>query len=128
MPDETDQMPGGLSILVVEDEFLIALDIEEMLESHGHHVLGPVGTIKDALRLLEDERPDVATLDLNIRGQPVIPIARRLQFLRIPFVIVSANGSFDFPDSEVLVDVENVGKPIPEDHLIQALGRAINGA
>ena len=83
MQDETLQpgRGGGLIVLVVEDEFLIAFDIQTMLEGHGHSVLGPAGSIEDALRLLESGQPDVAMLDLNLRGQLVLPVARRLRSL-----------------------------------------------
>ncbi|WP_246100466.1 hypothetical protein [Cereibacter sediminicola] len=56
------QRSGGLFVLVVEDDFLIALDLQMMLEDAGHSVLGPVGTVEAALRLLDSAHPDVATL------------------------------------------------------------------
>ncbi len=127
MHDKTDEIFASFSVLVVEDETLIAMDIEEMLQDQGHRVLGPVGSVEDALRLLGDEQPDVATLDCNLRGLPVIPVARRLQEMGIPFVIVSGNGSCDFPGGEILAGAENVGKPISEKFLIAALGRAMSG-
>jgi two-component system, response regulator PdtaR len=46
-------VPHGL-VLVVEDEFLIALDLEALLREHGWRVLGPAATVAEALRLLED--------------------------------------------------------------------------
>lgn len=125
MHDEKFCAGIGLSVLVVEDETLIAIDIEMMLEEYGYRVLGPAGSIEAALRLLENERPDVAMLDLNIRGQPVIPVARRLQSLKIPFVIVSAYNTFDFDGSEVLSGIEKVGKPINEHRLIETLASAV---
>jgi DNA-binding response OmpR family regulator len=39
------------SILIVEDEFMIALDLQLILEKHGWRVIGPVGTVRDALNL-----------------------------------------------------------------------------
>jgi two-component system, response regulator PdtaR len=130
MPDETPQPdPGGrLSVLVVEDEFLIAMDLEMMLEDNGHTVLGPVDSVEGALRLLENARPDVAVLDVNLRGRPVMPVADRLRGLRVPFVLASAYRSLDFDGSQALAGVENVGKPIYERRLLDALARAFKPA
>ncbi|MGN7871534.1 hypothetical protein [Paracoccus sp. 22332] len=57
-------LPGDrISVLIVEDEMMIALDVQMMLEDNGYAVLGPVGSVEGALRLLDDTRPDVAVLD-----------------------------------------------------------------
>ena len=118
----------GFSVLVVEDEFLIAMDLETILEQHGHMIVGPACSVDAALRLLEGERPDVAVLDVNLRGQPVIPMAERLRSLGIPFVLASAYTAADFGGSPALVEVENVGKPVNERRLIEALKLAVIAA
>ena len=68
--------PDGPAVLVVEDEFLIAMDLECLLERNGWRVLGPAATVKEALRLLDGETPDVALLDVNLRGEMVTPVRR----------------------------------------------------
>lgn len=127
MPDKTAQRPSGsrASVLVVEDESLIAMDVQMMLEDNGFHVLGPAGTVESALQLLEEVRPDVAVLDGNLRGQPVVPVARRLRSLEIPFVLASAYDIFDFEGSEVLAGAENIQKPVSERRLIAVLQRTL---
>lgn len=118
--------PGaGVSVLVVEDEMLIALDVQMMLQDNGYTVLGPAGTVEGALRLLDDMRPDVAVLDGNLRGRPVVPVAQRLRDLRIPFVLSSAYDILAFDGCEALAGAENVGKPVTESRLIAALQRAL---
>jgi CheY-like chemotaxis protein len=115
----------GLVVLVVEDEFLIAMDIEAMLWDHGWRVLGPAATVAEALRLLEDgEMPDVALLDVNLRGETVVPVAEVLRGRDVPIVLASA---YDHTASmaDVLVGVPNVGKPTQERHLLAALKRAV---
>lgn len=47
----------GLTVLVVEDEIFIALELERILDTAGCHVLGPVATVADALALLENGKP-----------------------------------------------------------------------
>jgi len=126
MASKTSQRPGGGGrpvVLVVEDEFLVALDLKGMLEGNGYSVLGPTGNIDTALRLLAHEQPDMAVLDVNLNGHPVAPVAKRLRSLGVPFVLASAYSRFDFDGSEVLAEVENVGKPIAERELLAALGR-----
>lgn len=127
MPEKMVQPSSGssLAVLVVEDELLIAFDIQMMLEDNGHSVLGPAGSVEAALRLLENARPDVAMLDMNLRGELVIPVAVRLRSLGIPFVLSSAYRGLSFDGAEVLADAENIGKPISEQHVLKALGRAI---
>lgn len=130
MPDETIKpgAGGSLTVLVVEDELLIAMDVEMMLEQHGHAVLGPIASIDAALEMLVKARPDVALLDLNLRGQLVFPVAERLRSLNIPFVLASAYGSINFEGNEAVADAENVGKPINERRLLEALNRAVRPA
>ena len=66
--------PAGRLVLVVEDEFLIALDLEQLLlRRHGWRVLGPAATVAEALWLLQGATPDVASLDINLRGELVTP-------------------------------------------------------
>ena len=60
------------------DEFLLAIYLERLLRRQGFRVLGPAATVAAALRLLEEsEAPDVALLDVNLRGEMVTPVARR---------------------------------------------------
>lgn len=118
--------PGGrISVLVVEDEVIIAMDLQMMLEDNGYTVLGPAGSIEGALDLLDGTRPDVAVLDGNLRGRPIDSVAERLRSLGIPFVLSSAYDSYTFDGCEALAGVENVRKPVTEARLIAALQRAL---
>lgn len=76
------------------------------------------------MRLLAHHQPDLAVLDVNLNGHPVVPVAKRLRSLQIPFVLASAYDRFDFEDSEVLEEVENIGKPFTDRQLLAALERA----
>lgn len=57
-----------MKILLVEDEILIALTLEMTLSDAGYTVLGPVATVKRALELLQHDIPDLALVDINLRG------------------------------------------------------------
>ena len=118
-------LPHGLVVLIVEDEFLIAMDLEAMLWDHGWRVLGPAATVAEALALLKDGKmPDVALLDVNLKGETVVPVAEVLHGRGVPIVLASAyNHAASMAD--VLAGAPNVGKPAQERHLVAALKRAV---
>jgi len=108
-------------VLVVEDEFLIAMDLQLILEAAGWRVLGPAATVRGALLLLDDEMPSVALLDVNLGNEPVTAVAEALSALNIPFAVASA---YDDPErfgGEVLAGVPNVGKPTGRRRLLATL-------
>src|SRR5688572_21307854 len=84
-------------ILVVEDEFLIALDIATVLEQAGLVVVGPVGTVSQALDLLGREEVHGALLDASLPGAPVTGIADALRAKQIPFVFVTGHSREQLP-------------------------------
>ncbi len=115
----------NLTVLIVEDEALIALDIEMMVEDNGYGVLGPVSSVDKAMKLLENHKPDVGLLDANLNGETIAPVARRLRDLKVPFLLISAYDNVDFLESDALTNVENIGKPFNEDGLLSSLHRAV---
>jgi DNA-binding response OmpR family regulator len=78
--------PQPRRVLVVEDEFLVSMDIQQMLAQLGCEVVGPCGDLDSALREAKAQALDVALLDVNIRGQPVTPVADALAARAVPFV------------------------------------------
>ena len=83
----------GQKVLVVEDEIITALLIEAELLDEGAVVLGPAGTVQQALALLREHTPDVATLDLNLSGELSTEVANALDALHVPFLLASAYSS-----------------------------------
>jgi CheY-like chemotaxis protein len=80
----------GRRILVVEDEYFLADDIGNALRTLGAEIAGPVGHIEDAVEMLHDGGAlDAAVLDVNIRSEPIFPIARELRARRVPFVFTT---------------------------------------
>jgi DNA-binding response OmpR family regulator len=80
----------GRLVLVVEDEFILAMEIERLLTEHGWQVLGPAATVRQALGLLAGRAPQIAILDVNLRGEMVTPVAEELRARGVPFVLSSA--------------------------------------
>ena len=80
----------GRHVLIVEDEFYIAIDMAEALKEHGAHVVGPVASIADAIELIENTKHlDGAVIDLNLRGELAFPVARALTERHVPFVFAT---------------------------------------
>lgn len=107
--------------MVVEDEFLIAMELGAMLEGGGFEVIGPVSTVADALDRLKVERPDAAVLDVNLQGERITPVAVVLTAMRVPFVLASAYVPADLAGEPMLTAARNLGKPTPREALIASL-------
>lgn len=73
------------SILLVEDEELVALELSVELSRLGWAVVGPAGTLAEAQALLS-RHVDAAVLDVNIRGRSIYPVADQLTKRKVPFV------------------------------------------
>ncbi|WP_366653695.1 response regulator [Fodinicurvata sp. EGI_FJ10296] len=111
-----DTRPVGRKILVVEDEFLIALHVENLIETIGHKTIGPAASIKMANRYLLNETPCAALIDLKLLDEFSTPLARRLRQARIPFAVMSAYATL--PDACLeLSDVPRLEKPVLRAHL-----------
>lgn len=78
-----------MRILVLEDEVFVALDLEDELRARGHEVIGPASTLAEAEMLAEAVEPDLALLDINVRGQVPRALAEDLRRREIPFAYVS---------------------------------------
>jgi len=101
----------GRRLLVVEDEYLIAADLAHVLTGQGANVIGPAGSIKDALDMLATERQiDGAILDINVRGEQVYPVADALRARGVPFVFATGYDSWVIPDA--FASVPRLEKPV----------------
>ena len=67
---------NGLRILLVEDDFLIAMDIKQSIEMLGGKVVGPFGRLKEAQELARRENFDGAVLDVRLDGDLTYPLRR----------------------------------------------------
>jgi DNA-binding response OmpR family regulator len=77
-------------VLVVEDNSLLAMALEDLLESEGVNTVGPAGSVAAGLELLRDDGIDAAILDIELGNERVWPLAERLREQAIPFVFLSA--------------------------------------
>jgi CheY-like chemotaxis protein len=116
---------AGLKILVVEDEAMIAMLIEDMLIDLGCEVIGPMSNIDKALRAASTNALDGALLDVNLRGQPVYPVADALIARGVPVVFVTGYGETGLDQRFAGMPV--VSKPLPPGALEQVLTQHIAG-
>lgn len=111
---------SGRHVLVVEDEFIIAEDLRQGLESLGAVVIGPVATVGAALKLvLSGQRIDGATLDVSLRGERSDQVAEALSARKVPFVLVTGYGSEDLPPT--LRDAPRCQKPYTITQIVTRL-------
>lgn len=111
-------------VLVVEDEYFLAMHLKRDLAAVGAVVVGPVASVADALALIASEpNIDAAVLDVNLRGEFSYPVADALLLRGVPIVLTTgyADGELDtrFPK------VPRCEKPLEFQTLEQALIAAL---
>lgn len=95
-PDSREENFTG-TLMIVEDEPLLAMQMSRSLKDHGWTILGVAGSVEEANRLLGDRRrPDVAILDVDLAGMPVFPLARSLRRLGVPFLFCTGYEDLEF--------------------------------
>ena len=113
------------AILIVDDEFLLAYDLAEEVESVGYDVVGPAHTVVSALDLIEAEHTDCAILDVNLGGETSYPIAEALAARGIPFIFITGYEAHqlqaEFCDASLLC------KPVQGKSLHSKLQEMLNG-
>jgi DNA-binding response OmpR family regulator len=96
----------GRTVLIVEDETLLAMLAEDCLLEFEMNVIGNVACVADALSFLSTRQPDVAVVDLNLGGVSALPVIVRLQEVGIPYLVVTGygedGGPVRLPDAPVL--------------------------
>jgi CheY-like chemotaxis protein len=113
---------GNRTILVVEDEPLIAMMLEDFLETLGHTVHASCESVGDADAQAEKGGFDVAILDVSLNGETVWPVAHKLREKKIPFVL--ATGGHVEPPPAQFANVPVIEKPYTVDRVTPALEAA----
>lgn len=114
---------SGMTVLVVEDDFIVAYDMQMMLEEQGARVLGPATSLAEAKELLAKERPTVAVLDVNLNGEYVFPLADELRAKDVPFLFATAYADQDRLFPQTARGVPRLAKPVLPNVLISQLLR-----
>ena len=125
-PPARDRSLAGAKALVVEDEFVIALELDVALRSLGCTVTGVAASCEEALALLERARPDIGLLDVRLAVGDSGPVAAALRSAGVPFVVVTG-----YP-AEAIVDpllraAPQLGKPYDLGELERVMRRLLAG-
>ncbi len=117
---------AGKRVLVIEDEPLVAMQIEAELIEAGMRVVGPAGNLEAARALVAEGRFDAALVDVNLAGRPVDELAAALARRRIPFAFATGYHPDAIPPEfrhrPLLV------KPFLSDQLLALLERLLHDA
>jgi CheY-like chemotaxis protein len=117
-------------VLVVEDEAIVAMAVENDLLAAGAEVVGPVGSIGEALRLIEVAAADgglsAAVLDIKLADEAVSPVADALAERRVPFLFATGYGGNCVMDGHAAAPV--LHKPFdPHDLIVAVAALAATG-
>lgn len=112
-------MANPCTILIVEDEPLIAMMLEDFVDSIGHRVSATCDSVDEALREVERGGFELAVLDVHLKDGTVWPVAERLRALNIPFIL-STGGHVDPPPPEFM-DAPVIQKPYSSDRVTSVI-------
>ena len=125
---ETDQEKAlqGLRsrcVLIVEDEYFLANDLERGFKQAGISIVGPVPSLAQAMALVQDKTIDLAVLDIMLDRDKVYDVADALIGRGVPVLFVTGYDRSDIPSR--YADVPMCQKPVGADEVIAALSRII---
>lgn len=104
------------SILIIEDEWLIAEDYASTLSEAGYRIVGPFPSVEAGIAAVEAEQVDAALLDVQLQDEMSFPVADRLQKRNIPFAFLSGYSRQHLPPE--LGSCELVPKPVAQRTLL----------
>jgi PAS domain S-box-containing protein len=118
---DIEQRSTGSRVLIVEDEALVALQLQNDLESAGHHIVGPARSLKHGLMLATQEQVDAALLDVRLGRETSAAIADQLLTRSIPFAFATGYSDYALLP-EHLREVPKLSKP----YMIKELHRVVD--
>jgi CheY-like chemotaxis protein len=116
LPKSRGLVLHGKRVLIVEDDYVTAQGLSDAIADNGFTVVGPVDTADRAVRLIDQEAPDGALLDVRLREGSSVEVARALQEHGVPFIVMSGYSRDTLPPE--LKKSPFVAKPMSESELI----------
>jgi CheY-like chemotaxis protein len=118
--------PQEKRVLVVEDEYLVAMDLSAELRSRGYTVVGPAATVDKAQVLAGEGLLYGAVLDMCLAGRPVFEVARELLSHNTPFLFVSGYSAPEIPSW--IPPTPRYIKPIDSAEVVDAVDQLTKGS
>lgn len=116
-----------LTVFVVEDESLVALNLEDILADLGCAVIGPAMRLERARTMVEgDFQADVAILDVNVAGEQIFPVAQMLVERGVPIVFATGYDKDGLPEAWHAHTI--LQKPYTLDDVSRSLQMAVGAA
>lgn len=116
----------GRTILIVENDPAIALDLTATLLASGATPVGPANSVESAFALIADHAIDAAILDIRLyKDELVFPVADTLEALRVPYVFASGRSTALMPLRHV--DKPFFDKPFRAEQIVEALAKVLAG-
>jgi CRP-like cAMP-binding protein/ActR/RegA family two-component response regulator len=106
-------------ILVLEDNYLTAEALCDLVRAAGCDVVGSVGHVRSAVEFVHSREIDGAIVDINLHGDPSFPVCAELKRLKVPFVFLSGYDRSRIPSA--FTDYKLLSKPVEQDQLKLAL-------
>jgi PAS domain S-box-containing protein len=114
---------AGKRILLIEDEPLVAMDLEELIRTAGCRIAATAATVAAAMHAVETTPCDAALLDANLGGESVDEIAAALVRKGIPFAFASGHGAEALPPA--FRDAPILGKPFEPEQVLAVLAALV---
>lgn len=114
---------AGMRILLLEDEFLIAMDVEQLCRDHGAANVMTLRDLEELERHTSLAGTDAAILDVMLGGASTLSFAHKLMQREIPFIFASGYTDLD-EIFEAFPNITVVSKPYAGDDLVEALAAA----
>ncbi len=112
---------AGRLVMVVEDSYLLAMEVKSVLQGADAEVFGPFATVADAQRAIRQRLPDCSVLDVNLGEGASFDVARMLRMRGVPFLFFTGYDANTLPPE--FADVERLEKPVDAATLVRAVGR-----
>jgi two-component system, response regulator PdtaR len=110
---------AGYHVLVVEDDYFVALDMCRALRRRGAIVVGPAANMQNGRELLRQQQPTCALLDVNLNGEFVFELATELRAQRVPTIFTTGYDTAFLPFS--LRDMPCLQKPVDFNALVRLI-------
>jgi FixJ family two-component response regulator len=94
------------TVMIVEDEFFVALDLETIVEDSGYQFDGPYASVAETSEALDRCMPHCAILDVRLKDGEVFPVADRLHIAKVPIIFHSGHADVSdlldrYPGSQI---------------------------